>query len=72
VTTVAPSFSVLELASCHTNGAWNYEVASSVLENLCTPGYLVSYDCLNGKKCDRKRPWRDFRKISHDVPEGTE
>jgi hypothetical protein len=27
-----------ELASCHTSGAWNFEVAPTVLENLCTPG----------------------------------
>jgi hypothetical protein len=27
----------MEFALCHPNGAWNYEVAPKVLENLYTP-----------------------------------
>ena len=28
----------MELDACHQSGAWNCEVASRFLENLCTPG----------------------------------
>jgi hypothetical protein len=30
----------MELASCHTSGAYNFEAASAVLKNLCTPAYV--------------------------------
>jgi len=32
----------MEHASCHTSGAQNFEVASRVLENLCTHTHLSS------------------------------
>lgn len=29
-----------EIVSCHSPGAWNFEVATRFLENVCTPGLM--------------------------------
>lgn len=46
---------VVKLPSYYPPGAWNSEVASEYLENLCTPGFIILfhflrclYEC---KKC---------------------
>jgi len=34
----------MELDACHQTGAYNFQVASKFLENLCTPGIEPNWD----------------------------
>ena len=37
----------LDFVSCHRSSAWNFEVASRLLENLSTPSLMVIFKSLN-------------------------
>jgi len=43
VCSTAGSFFFVKLTSYYPPGAWNFEVASEYLENLCTPGLMILF-----------------------------
>jgi hypothetical protein len=38
----------MELASCHSSGTWNFEMAARFMLDLCTPGYDPSQSVVTG------------------------